>query len=61
MVRPAFPPISAYSPRKKWRSGNRRDKEFPREAILPAPLVAVALIQEALTNGLHAAYVVWNR
>jgi hypothetical protein len=32
-----------------------------REALLPAPTVAVALIQQALKTGLHAAYVVCDR
>ena len=32
-----------------------------REALLPAPTVAVALIQQALTTGLQAAYVVCDR
>ncbi|WP_053958035.1 IS4 family transposase [Sulfobacillus thermosulfidooxidans] len=32
-----------------------------REALLPAPTVAVGLIQQALKNGLHAAYVVCDR
>ncbi len=32
-----------------------------REALLPAPTVAVALIQQALKSGLHAAYVVCDR
>ncbi|PSR30611.1 MAG: hypothetical protein C7B46_17680, partial [Sulfobacillus benefaciens] len=32
-----------------------------REALLPAPTVAVELIQQALKNGLHAAYVVCDR
>jgi hypothetical protein len=32
-----------------------------REALLPAPTVAVEMIQRALKNGLHAAYVVCDR
>jgi hypothetical protein len=30
----------------------------PGEALLPAPTVAVALIQQAVKSGLYAAYVV---
>ena len=47
-ARPGIPPRSPGAARR-------------REAILPAPTVAVALIQEALKNGLQAAYVVCDR
>ncbi len=42
----------------RWDSARESRR---REALWPAPTVAVGLIQQALKNGLHAAYVVCDR